>query len=173
MCRRGCAASGAPAFPTTTQISWGELTERVVHHSRIEAQGTGARIATVAAAVCCGALLLAPSAGARPHCAGKPATVLKHRGHITGTARPDVIVAGAGTDTISAGGGRDLICSGGGADLVNGGNGRDKIFAGPGDDTIVGGAGGEGASGGRGAGRGVGGPEGGPPGGPGGGRPPG
>src|SRR4051794_41778231 len=128
MCGRGCAASGAPAFPTTTQISWGELTERVVHHSRIEAQGTGARIATIAAAACCGALLLAPSAGARPHCAGKPATVLKHRGHITGTAGPDVIVAGAGARTTSAGGGGGVVLPGRGAGLGDGGGRRGPVI---------------------------------------------
>jgi Ca2+-binding RTX toxin-like protein len=119
----------------------------------MKARGTGGRIATVAAFVCCGAFLLTASASARPHCAGKAATVTKHRGQIKGTAGPDVIVAGTGADRISAGGGRDLICSGGGADVVNGGNGRDRILAGAGDDTIIGGPGGEVAVGGSGADR--------------------
>jgi Ca2+-binding RTX toxin-like protein len=104
----------------------------------------------VAALVWCGAFLLAPSAGARPHCAGKVATVAKHGGRIKGTARPDVIVGGAGPDQISSGGGRDLICSGGGADIINGGTGRDRILAGAGNDTIIGGPGGEVAIGGSG-----------------------
>jgi Ca2+-binding RTX toxin-like protein len=131
----------------------GEFANGLRHPLPMEGRGTGARIATVAAFVCSGALLLTPPAGARPHCNGRPVTISKHRGHIRGTAGPDVIVAGAGADRISAGGGRDLICSGGGADVVNGGNGRDHILAGAGDDTIIGGPGGEVAVGGSGSDR--------------------
>ena len=90
------------------------------------------------------------------HCAGRAATLViepatrfargSHRGEvISGTSRPDRIIAGRGDDRLCGRGGRDRMHDGQGHDLVRGGSGRDslvsaagndRLFAGPGRDRI-------------------------------------
>ena len=59
----------------------------------------------------------------------------------TGTADPDLIVAGQGIDSLSGNDGADVLCGGNGNDPIDGGNGPDTIDGGSGNDGITGGAG--------------------------------
>ena len=58
---------------------------------------------------------------------------------LRGTARRDIIVAGAGDDRIAGRGGNDLICAGAGSDRVDGGRGWDLIEGDAGADRLAGG----------------------------------
>lgn len=88
------------------------------------------------------------TAGGRPTCFGKPATIVGSNAsnRISGTARNDVIVARGGNDLIKDRGngnnhGRDLICAGGGRDRIFGNSEAEKLSGGPGKDEINGGHG--------------------------------
>ncbi len=103
------------------------------------ADNLGLRLATIT-----------PSAGSRPRCRGKRATIVATRALTRGTARADVIVGRPGRDVIRAGGGNDLVCGGGGPDRIDGGpgadtllgqGGADRLSGGPGKDLLLGGAG--------------------------------
>jgi Ca2+-binding RTX toxin-like protein len=56
-----------------------------------------------------------------------------------GTAKRDVIVAGAGDDRIDTRSGRDTICAGAGDDVLIGGPGGENAFGGDGQDRFYGG----------------------------------
>ena len=58
---------------------------------------------------------------------------------LRGTARRDIIVAGAGDDRIAGRGGNDVICAGAGRDRVDGGRGWDLIEGDAGADRLAGG----------------------------------
>lgn len=60
---------------------------------------------------------------------------------LTGTARPELVMAGAGDDTVSGGGGNDTLRGEGGNDVLRGGDGNDRLHGGPGRDTLFGDAG--------------------------------
>ena len=90
------------------------------------------------------ATVAAPTAAAKPRCAGKVATIV-------GTKKADVIRgtkqgrchrgARRGNDTVRGRGGNDTICGGGGKDTLYGDGGNDKVRGEAGNDTAFGGSG--------------------------------
>ncbi|WP_265257313.1 calcium-binding protein [Verminephrobacter aporrectodeae] len=63
----------------------------------------------------------------------------EHR--LTGTSRPDLIVASAGDDNIRGFGGKDILIGKAGNDAIDGGDGDDIVLGGSGNDSLSGGAG--------------------------------
>jgi Ca2+-binding RTX toxin-like protein len=66
------------------------------------------------------------------------ATIVSNAPTITGTAAPDVIMAGPGNSEILGEGGNDTICGGGGGDTIRGGRGDDRLFGEGGNDMLDG-----------------------------------
>jgi hypothetical protein len=71
-------------------------------------------------------------------CLGERVTIRGTPGadHIVGTARRDVIYAGAGSDLVRSRRGGDLICAGRGGDVVRSRHGNDRVRGGPGRDVL-------------------------------------
>ena len=91
------------------------------------------------------ALPWASAAGSSPRCAGAQDAATAGK-TLKGTARHDLIKAGAGADclrggrggdTVRGGGGRDRLRGGRGGDTVRGGGGRDHLKGGSGRDRLV------------------------------------
>jgi DNA-binding beta-propeller fold protein YncE len=76
-------------------------------------------------------------------CANLKATIVGTSGADTlrGTAKRDVIAAGAGNDKVQGLGGKDVVCGEGGNDNLNGGADADHLLGGPGKDVLKGAAG--------------------------------
>ncbi|HEX6117755.1 MAG TPA: M14 family zinc carboxypeptidase [Solirubrobacterales bacterium] len=91
----------------------------------------------------------------RPHCGGKPITIIDGDGGATviGTRHPDVIAAGGGDDKVRPGKGKDIVCGERGADSVKGAAGADTLLGQAGGDSLTGAAGNDTLRGGRGADR--------------------
>jgi Ca2+-binding RTX toxin-like protein len=96
----------------------------------------------IVVALTVGAMLVAASmtasAGRRPECFGKPATIIGTDGddQIEGTTGDDVILGGLGNDHILSGDGDDRVCGGRGWDHVEVGDGLDKATGGRARDAI-------------------------------------
>ena len=110
------------------------------------------RLSTFAIVVALSSLALSATAAARPHCAGKKATIVgtPGRDHLVGRGGRQVIAGLGGRDKIVAQGGGDIVCGGAGNDLIKLGSGNDVGIGGAGADKILGGIGSEKLAGGRG-----------------------
>lgn len=73
----------------------------------------------------------------------EPTWIFGGQGHdrLTGSARPELVMAGSGDDTVSGGGGNDTLRAEAGNDLMRGGDGNDRLYGGTGLDTLFGDAG--------------------------------
>jgi DNA-binding beta-propeller fold protein YncE len=93
-------------------------------------------------------------------CNGLKATIVGTGGKdsLKGTAKRDVIAAGAGDDKVRSLGGNDVVCGEGGRDDLGGGAGADTLLGGPGKDVVRGAGGADRMVGGPGADQLLGGP---------------